>query len=169
MLTVRSEHQKWAFIFYKTGRLRVAIMTANMMDYDWERIENTVFLQDVLPNKAGHSPDWHLPDFPQQFADLFKHLKIHKGIEFMRQKHPLGSQVPISSDPSYTDFGKWDWSRVKARLVISISGKYEGFHDMSKWGIGRLGQVVQEEGWLPGAGERVVAEYQVSYGTLGLS
>lgn len=137
-------------------------MTANMVDYDWERIENTVFVQDVLPNKVGHSPDWHLPDFPQQFADLFKHLKIHKGIEFMRQKHPLGKQVPISSDPSFTDFGKWDWSRVKARLVISIAGKYEGFHDMSKWGIGRLGQVVQEEGWLPGAGERVVAEYQVS-------
>lgn len=27
-------------IFYKTGRLRVAIMTCNMVPYDWEWIEN---------------------------------------------------------------------------------------------------------------------------------
>lgn len=27
-------------IFYKTGRLRIAIFTANMVDYDWDRIEN---------------------------------------------------------------------------------------------------------------------------------
>ena len=27
-------------IFYKTGRLRVAIMTANMVPYDWDWIEN---------------------------------------------------------------------------------------------------------------------------------
>lgn len=133
-----------------------------MVEYDWESIENTVFVQDVLPNKAGHPADWHLPDFPQQFADLFRHLKVQKAISFLRQKHPLGSQIPISADPSFVDLGNYDWSRVKARVVISISGKYEGFHNMSKWGVGRLGQVVQEEKWLPGPGERVVAEYQVN-------
>jgi len=31
---------KFAWIFYKTGRVRVSIMTANMVDYDWEQIEN---------------------------------------------------------------------------------------------------------------------------------
>lgn len=138
-------------------------MTANMVEYDWESIENTVFIQDVLPNKAGHPEGWHLPDFPHQFAELFAHLKIHKAINFLRQKHPLGSQIPISADPSFVDLSNYDWSRVKARVVISISGKYEGFDAMSKWGLGRLGQVVQEERWLPGAGERVVAEYQVSH------
>lgn len=36
----RSEHMKYAWIFYKTGRLRVAIMTANLLAYDYEEIEN---------------------------------------------------------------------------------------------------------------------------------
>ncbi|KAL1412875.1 hypothetical protein Q8F55_000624 [Vanrija albida] len=160
-----SEHMKFAWIFYKTGRLRVAVMTANMVDYDWEQIENTIFVQDFLPNKSlgSNGKGKELPDFPTQFAWLFAHLKLPKALRFLSENHPFGSGIPIKhSDESFSDLGKYDWSRVQVRVVMSVAGVYTGFGKMVQFGSCRLGKVIAEEGWTPPKGERVVAEYQGS-------
>lgn len=51
------------------------------------------------------------------------------------------------------------------RLVMSVTGQYKGFPEMSEWGICRLGKVLAEEGWQPRKNERLVAEYQVRHPT----
>lgn len=102
-----------------------------------------------------------MPDFPDQFRRLFKLLKINKALAWQIRNHPQGKQIPISEDVEFSDFGKWDWSRVTVRLVMSVTGQYKGFPEMSEWGICRLGKVLAEEGWQPRKNERLVAEYQV--------
>lgn len=187
-----SEHMKYAWvspicqekalltsqIFYKTGRLRVAIMTANLVPYDYQDIENvrlrkatqlttkTIFIQDFLKQgrtleSKSSETSTSLPDFPDQFRRLFSHLKIHKALRFLTSGHPEGQSMPISSDQSFADFGQYDWSRVQVRLVMSIPGVYNGLSKMATSGIGRLATVLEEEGWKPQPGDRVVAEYQV--------
>ncbi|GMK53628.1 hypothetical protein CspeluHIS016_0102140 [Cutaneotrichosporon spelunceum] len=161
-----SEHMKFAWIWYKTGRLRVSVMTANMVDYDWEQIENTVFVQDFLPKgqalESAPAPDTALPDFPDQFRRLFAHLKVNKALTWHIKNHPRGQSVPISDDAAFSDFKKYNWSRVQVRLVMSVAGTYKGFTEMSEYGISRLGKILAEEGWQPRKDEKVVAEYQGS-------
>jgi tyrosyl-DNA phosphodiesterase-1 len=152
-------------------------MTANMVDYDWEQIENvreimcqadiqTVFVQDFLPKGqtlgSAAAPDSALPDFPDQFRHLFAHLKVNKALAWHIKHHPQGKGVPISDDVAFSDFKKYDWSRVQVRLLMSVAGTYTGFKDMSEYGICRLGKILAEEGWQPRKDEKVVAEYQVS-------
>ncbi|BEJ13832.1 hypothetical protein CspHIS471_0310060 [Cutaneotrichosporon sp. HIS471] len=161
-----SEHMKFAWIWYKTGRLRVSIMSANMVDYDWEQIENTVFVQDFLPKGqtlgSAPTPDTALPDFPDQFCRLFAHLKVNKALTWHIKNHPQGKNVPISDDLGFSNLKTYDWSRVQVRLVMSVAGTYSGFKDMPQYGICRLGNVLAEEGWQPRRDEKVVAEYQGS-------
>lgn len=111
---------------------------------------------------SATTPDAELPDFPDQFRQLFVHLKIHKALRRLASSHPQGPQLPIAADESFSDFGKYDWSRVQVRLVLSIPGQYNGFPKMIASGICRLAKVIEEEGWVPRKGERVEAEYQVS-------
>lgn len=67
----------------------------------------------------------------------------------------------MQSDPDFADMQKWDWSRVTVRLVMSIPGAYEGWEEMDRWGMCRIGRIVRDEGWRPVKGEKAVVEYQV--------
>ncbi|KAL7423162.1 hypothetical protein Q5752_002462 [Cryptotrichosporon argae] len=157
-----SEHMKFAWIFYKTGRLRVMIGTANEVDYDWERIENTIFVQDFLPLGRSDMPPNGLPDFPAQFSWLFTNLKVHKALQALRNNHPFGSLLPFSEANDFADMAKYDWSRVHVRIVMSVAGYFKGPEDMLQSGTPRLAHVLDEEGWRPQADEQVVLEYQGS-------
>lgn len=132
-------------------------------------MSQTIFIQDFLPKgrtlrgDVNEAPSSNLPDFPDQFSQLFRHLKIYKAIRRLAETHPNGQHIPISADESFAEFDKYDWSKVRVRLVMSIPGVYRGFDKMSERGICRVAKVVEEEGWGPGKGERVVAEYQVGY------
>ncbi|PIL25677.1 hypothetical protein GSI_11427 [Ganoderma sinense ZZ0214-1] len=46
---------QFMLLFFHTGRLRVVISTANLVDYDWRNIENTVWVQDV-PSPVAANP-----------------------------------------------------------------------------------------------------------------
>lgn len=50
-------HIKLLCLFYKT-HIRLVIPSANMVDYDWDRMENIVYYQDFpsLPSWKSHSP-----------------------------------------------------------------------------------------------------------------
>ncbi|WVF69182.1 hypothetical protein IAT40_003957 [Kwoniella sp. CBS 6097] len=166
-----SAHMKYFWIFYKTGRLRVVIATANLVPYDWQQIENTVFVQDFLPLRSPiplvASNTTH--DFPLQFARLFTHIRIHTGLRNLIRHHPAGSSIPFTPENNFADLAKYDWSKVRVRLVMSIPGTYTGHDEISKFGISRLGKVLNEQGWTPKSGEKLDVEFQgSSLGTYSL-
>ncbi|WRT67770.1 uncharacterized protein IL334_004743 [Kwoniella shivajii] len=166
-----SAHMKYFWIFYKTGRLRVVVSTANMVHYDWDWIENTIFVQDFLPLPSSRPlrPE-HMPhDFPLQFSRLFTHTRVHTALRHLLHNHPNGSKIPFKPDENFADMGKYDWSKVKVRIVMSVPGYYTGHEEINKYGISRLGKVLNEQGWIPKSGEKLDAEFQgSSLGTYSL-
>jgi hypothetical protein len=61
---------KFLLLFYKSGRLRIVISTANLMKHDWRDIENTVWVQDVprRPSPIPHEPK------ADDFASVFERV-----------------------------------------------------------------------------------------------
>lgn len=45
---------------------------------------------------------------------------------------------------------------------MSVPGTYEGWEEMDRFGMCRIGRVVRDEGWRPKQGEKAVVEFQVS-------
>ena len=125
----------------------------------------TVFVQDFL-RKSPHDDTitlaYPLPDFPGQFRYLFGHLKVHKAMRFLTEHHPQGEEIPLLHDDGFASMARWDWSRVKVKIVMSIPGTYNGLDNMDQFGQSRLGKVISDNGWRPKSGEIVRAEYQVS-------
>ncbi|KAI6046592.1 hypothetical protein EDC04DRAFT_2628561, partial [Pisolithus marmoratus] len=62
------QHMK---IFYETGRLRVVMSTANLIDYDWRDVENAVWLQDI-PSRIQCNP--HDPKITDDFPSIMQHV-----------------------------------------------------------------------------------------------
>ncbi|KAG0049946.1 hypothetical protein BGZ83_005249 [Gryganskiella cystojenkinii] len=66
-------HPKLMLLFYK-GFCRVVVSSANLVDYDWEKLVNTVFVQDFPINPAGPVDD---PEKLGEFGcDLHNYLKV---------------------------------------------------------------------------------------------
>jgi tyrosyl-DNA phosphodiesterase-1 len=76
-------------------------------------------------------------------------------------QHPAGTQIPFTPKDAFEDMAKYDWSRVRVKLVMSIPGTYSGADKMDDFGICRIGKVLSEENWRPQSDEVVKAEYQV--------
>ncbi|WVQ73114.1 hypothetical protein IAR50_002678 [Cryptococcus sp. DSM 104548] len=157
-----SMHMKFFWIFYKTGRLRVCILTANMVQYDWDLVENTVFVQDFLPLAKpvnGLSTDIPSHDLPLQFRSLFTSIRVPAALQDLARIH---GELPLSGRDNFRDLNKWDWSKVTFRTVISTAKKHTGADGVRGAGMGRLGRVLELEGWKPRSGEKLVVEYQGS-------
>ncbi|KAF8182897.1 tyrosyl-DNA phosphodiesterase-domain-containing protein [Pholiota molesta] len=133
------QHMK---LFYKTGRLRVVISTANLISYDWRDMENTVWLQDI-PLRAKPIP--HDPKGPDDFAAALQRVLHAVNV----RPHP---DLPIKAIEELRQ--KWDWSNVKAQLVSSIAGKHEGWPNVIQTGHPRLMSVVRKLGMRTGEGRR---------------
>nr|XP_018262379.1 uncharacterized protein I303_05396 [Kwoniella dejecticola CBS 10117]OBR84537.1 hypothetical protein I303_05396 [Kwoniella dejecticola CBS 10117] len=144
--TFGSAHMKYYWILYKTGRLR------------------TVFVQDFLPLPTIRPlrADNRTHDFPLQFAHLFNHTRIDTALRNMLRLHPNASHIKFRPDDNFADMGKFDWSKVKVRLVLSIPQTLTGHDEIAKYGMGRLSHVLNEEGWVPGNDEKLDVEYQNS-------
>jgi len=155
------QHMKFMLFFYKTGRLRVVVSTANLIAYDWRDMENTVWLQDV-PLRS--SPIAHDPkatdDFPAVLQRMLHSMHVRPALSSMiSDNHP---DLPLKSIDELRK--RWDWSKVKAYLVPSIAGKHEGWPDVIKTGHPRLMKVVRLMGMRTekGKGKEVVLECQGS-------
>ncbi len=107
-------------------------------------------------------------DFPHRFRFLFVHLKVHKALRHLIANHPNGGQIPFRPDEGFEDMGKYDWSRVRVRLVMSVPGNYTGLNQVDDFGLCRLAKVLSDEGWRPQQGEVVKAEFQVRLSELHL-
>ncbi|ORX40109.1 hypothetical protein BD324DRAFT_258111 [Kockovaella imperatae] len=159
-----SAHMKFFWIFYKTGRLRVVISTGNLVHYDWEWIENTIFIQDILPIKEPRetsSASVKMNDFAARFCWLFTHLKVHKAVRHLIANHERGSDIPLDPADGFECLNKWDWSKVRVQLLMSVPGTYTG-SQVDDFGLCRLGKILHQQGWVPQKNEDVKVEFQGS-------
>ncbi|KAH9929332.1 tyrosyl-DNA phosphodiesterase-domain-containing protein [Fomitopsis serialis] len=110
-------------LFYKTGRLRVVISTANMIEYDWRDIENTAWVQDVPKRSSPIAHDPKADDFPSAFARVLRALQVEPALlSHVKNDHP---NLPLQRLEHIRTH--WDFSKVKAKLIPSIAGKHEGW------------------------------------------
>ncbi|KAL1748877.1 tyrosyl-DNA phosphodiesterase-domain-containing protein [Schizophyllum fasciatum] len=146
-------------LFYKTGRLRVYIPTANLVPYDYRDIENFAWLQDI-PRRASHKsePKPNPEDFPSILQRVLEALNIAPALQAMIiQDHP---NLPLQSIKDLRR--NWDWSMVKVHLVASLHGKYEGWPAVLQTGHPRLMKAVRNMGLAVGDGKVLEVECQGS-------
>ncbi|GJJ05818.1 hypothetical protein Clacol_000005 [Clathrus columnatus] len=151
-------HIKLLLLFYKSGRLRIVIPTANFVDYDWRDIENSVWLQDVPLRKESIPHDAKAEDFPAQLGRVLHYIHVPEGLRALRVDHP---NLPFNA---ITDLRtKWDFSevhsylffsfparltgpQVRVQLVPSIAGKFEGWPAVLRFGHTRLMKAIRQIG-----------------------
>ncbi|KAF8154246.1 tyrosyl-DNA phosphodiesterase-domain-containing protein [Crassisporium funariophilum] len=145
------QHMKFMLLFYKTGRLRVVISTANLVAYDWRDMENSVWLQDI-PLRSKPIP--HDPkasgDFPSSLQRMLHAVNVKPALVTMiSDNHP---DLPIKSIDELRQ--RWDWSNVRAQLVASIAGKHEGWPQLIHNGHPRLMTAVRKLGMRTGQSKK---------------
>ncbi|KAJ4492595.1 tyrosyl-DNA phosphodiesterase-domain-containing protein [Lentinula edodes] len=144
-------HMKFMLIFYKTGRLRVVVSTANLIPYDWRDIENAVWLQDLppLPKEAPFNREDN-ESFPSVMKRVLDAVNVMPALSTMlKQDHP---NLPIKTTEQICT--RWDWSNVKVNLVPSIAGKHEGWPNVILTGHVRLMKAVRNMGFRTGKGPK---------------
>lgn len=136
-----------------------------------------VWVQDFKPRtEAGRQRS----DFGEQWVEI---LKVREALRPARASCSLAASLHLQAlgvsktfaqvraslgdDPRqlgrmpFTSLGeiadKWDFSAVTIRLVASLAGKREGWDEIDESGIGRLGRVLREEGWVAPPGKELAA------------
>ncbi|EPS99962.1 hypothetical protein FOMPIDRAFT_1060549 [Fomitopsis schrenkii] len=151
-------HMKFMILFYKTGRLRIVVTTANMIEYDWRDIENTAWVQDVprRPSPIAHDPK--ADDFPAAFVRVLHGLNVAPALtSHINNDHP---NIPLQSLEHLRTH--WDFSKVKAKLIPSIAGKHEGWPKVILAGHTCLMKALRDSGLAAEKGKEVVLECQGS-------
>ncbi|KAJ7816941.1 hypothetical protein B0H14DRAFT_3877662 [Mycena olivaceomarginata] len=137
-------HMKFMLLFAKTGGLRVVISSANLVPHDWRDVENYVFVQDVPPAAPGGGPTTRTrpllkpgESFPAILARALRATGVEEALAIMaRQGHnslPLPTLIPSAlarskHGPTPTPLEtRWDWRAVRAALVPSVAGKWDGW------------------------------------------
>ncbi|KAF8128029.1 hypothetical protein EV363DRAFT_452845 [Boletus edulis] len=144
------QHMKFMLIFYNTGRLRVVISTANLVDYDWRDIENAVWLQDVPPRSKPIPHERKVvDDFPSIMQKILHAVNVHPALASMlANDHP---KLPLQTIEDLRS--KWDFSKVSVKLISSIAGKHEGWPAVIQTGHTRLMKAVRDLGLRTGKGK----------------
>ncbi|EPQ56055.1 phospholipase D/nuclease [Gloeophyllum trabeum ATCC 11539] len=151
-------HIKFMLLFYKTGRLRVVVTTANFVDFDWRDIENTVWLQDIPLRSSPIPHDPKATDFPAAFERVLKALNVRAALDNMlKTDHP---NLPVKSIQDIRC--RWDFSKVKVKLVASLAGKHEGWPSLILTGHTGLMKALRDLGLHAPKDKDVVLECQGS-------
>lgn len=119
-------HMKFIILFYE-DRLRLMILSGNLVDYDWRRIENTAFIHD-FPRLKNDEKDT-TSEYGKQMRRVLSSLSVPAGHHAMR----MMESYDMSSD-------------CEAKIVASIPTftPVAGWAAIEELGIGRLGLVVRE-------------------------
>lgn len=121
-------HPKLMLLFYGTS-MRVVIGSANMERYDYEELENVVFIQDFPKLSRPCKSISQLPRFARDICELLDHM-----------------QVPVSVKEELL---LYNFQNAKAHIVASVSGVFEGEEEYKKFGHTRLADIVQEINGVP--------------------
>ncbi|KAF8172756.1 hypothetical protein K438DRAFT_1981234 [Mycena galopus ATCC 62051] len=133
-----SMHMKLMLLFGKQGGLRLVVGSANLVSHEWQDVENYVFVQDLPPSShsSGSSPTTQAANekpgesFPAMLTRALRALGVEEALGIMaRQGHtalPLPTLLHHGTAPTQLET-RWDWSRVRAALVPSLSGRWQGW------------------------------------------
>ncbi|THH13363.1 hypothetical protein EW146_g6842 [Bondarzewia mesenterica] len=164
-------HMKFFLLFYKSGRLRIGISTANLIDFDWSDVENTVWVQDVprRPSPIPHDPK--ASDFPAVFEDILRALNVSPAL-ISSVHNDVRFPTCLFKDNLYVNFLPIDFFLASTHMLASnnpsgvntscIAGKHEGWPNVVKTGHMALMKSVREIGADACRTRRVVIEYQGS-------
>ncbi|KAI0325269.1 phospholipase D/nuclease [Cubamyces sp. BRFM 1775] len=151
-------HMKFMLLFYKTGRLRIIVSTANLVEYDWRDIENSVWVQDVPKRPEPVNPPANTEDFAASMVRVLHALNVAPAlVNHLNTDHP---NLPLKRLEHLRSH--WDFSRVKAALVPSLAGKHEGWPKVILTGHTRLMKAVMDMGAVTPQHKELVLECQGS-------
>ncbi|KAJ7080775.1 tyrosyl-DNA phosphodiesterase-domain-containing protein [Mycena belliarum] len=164
-------HMKYMVLFYRSGRLRVVISTANLIPLDWTKLENAVFIQDLYPKSAnvigtrlaagkstpGVSGSKTEDSFATILENVLKKTNVGPALQHLKQTRP---DIPLNSIEDLSKF--WDWTSVTAELVPSISGRWEGWERIVKNGHPRLLRAIKTLGVATSGNQKLIVECQGS-------
>ncbi|KAG9308121.1 phospholipase D nuclease [Chiua virens] len=139
-----------ALIFYRSGRLRVAVSTVNLIDYDWRDVENAIWVQDIplRSNPVVHELKV-ADDFPFIMQRILHAINVRPALSNMLvNDHP---NLPLRSMEDL--HSKWDFSKVVVKLIPSIAGKHEGWAAGVQTGHTHLMKAVRDLGLRTGKGK----------------
>ncbi|KAJ3416848.1 hypothetical protein HDV05_008433 [Chytridiales sp. JEL 0842] len=102
--------------------VRVVITSSNLVHYDWEILENNLFVQD----------------FPEVGASM-KH-KNQFETDLVSVLTEMGAPAQVIGR-----LGNYDFTKAKGHLVMSKPGSHKNT-DLNRWGMERLATVVEEVG-----------------------
>jgi tyrosyl-DNA phosphodiesterase-1 len=119
-------HMKFLLLFYE-DRLRLVILSGNMVEYDWKAIENTAFIHDFPRLAKGHYDV--TSEYGIQMKAVLASLSVPAGHPAMR----LLSSYNMAST-------------CEARIVSSqpTLKPITGWSEIEKLGLGRLSKIVRE-------------------------
>ncbi|GJE97021.1 tyrosyl-DNA phosphodiesterase [Phanerochaete sordida] len=152
------QHMKFMLLFYKTGRLRVVVSTANVIEYDWRDVENSVWLQDVPLRATPITHDSKAHDFPAAFMRVLHGVNVAPAlISLSKIGH---DSLPLKRIEDLRM--KWDFSKVKVALIPSLAGKHEGWPKVILTGHPGLMKALQYLGLRTPKGKELALECQGS-------
>ncbi|KAJ7247370.1 tyrosyl-DNA phosphodiesterase I [Mycena rebaudengoi] len=169
----RCQHMKYMLLFYKSGRLRVVVSTANLLALDWTHLENSVFIQDFSlrststtlgrnPTAARTSKTASGAAKPEErFETLLESVlvatNVAPALAFLNKSR---SDIPIKLISELS--GRWDWSMVTVELVPSLAGKWEGWKQIKTTGHPHLMRAIENLGLSASKTGKLVIECQGS-------
>lgn len=104
------------------------------------RLLQTAWVQDIPLRTEPIPHDPKADDFPAQFQYVLSKLHFNPALQsHLKGDHP---QLPLRAINELRT--RWDWSRVKVKLVVSISGKFEGRKEVVKSGHTMLAKAIRE-------------------------
>ncbi|KAG0171189.1 hypothetical protein DFQ28_004094 [Apophysomyces sp. BC1034] len=118
-------HTKLMLLFHESS-LRVVIGSANLERYDYNDLENVVFIQDFPQTTTRLKSFSQLPNFASDLCDLLDLMHVPPSVK--------------------EEFLGYDFSKAKAHIVASVSGVFEGKENYRKYGHARLAQVIKDIG-----------------------
>ncbi|KAK0547419.1 hypothetical protein OC846_004868 [Tilletia horrida] len=129
-------HCKFFILFYPKSHMRFILLSGNLVDYDWDRIENTAFVQDFPALSAG---DHANPD-----VRASKSIKTPFGRELVKLLNALSLPKPHTARERLEQY---DLTGAVGSLVLSAPQRSPviGWEQVEKWGVGRLGAVVRSK------------------------
>ncbi|KAJ6568434.1 hypothetical protein DFH09DRAFT_1278058 [Mycena vulgaris] len=115
----------YMILFYKSGRLRVFISTANLIPINWEHLENAVFIQDIALNSSSSVIGDSLADqtkkstsgakteagFATILESVLKATNVGPALEHLKQ---MKFDPPLNSIDQLSKL--WNWSNATAEL-----------------------------------------------------
>ncbi|TCD60766.1 hypothetical protein EIP91_009535 [Steccherinum ochraceum] len=151
-------HMKFMLLFYKTGRLRVVVSTANLIHYDWKDIENTVWVQDFPLRSSPIPHDSKATDFPATLTRILRSVNVVPALlSMVKNDH---DDLPITRIEDVRC--KWDFSKAKVYLIPSFAGRHEGWPKVIQTGHPSLMKAVREMSARAGKGQELTLECQGS-------